>query len=646
MSTPPSSSSSVVTETVVSFLKNIPPVQFLPAWELATLAPAMALEYFPKGSVILRAGYSAAESLYLVQKGAVKLGLRSGVGKELVLDMRSEGELFGLLSMMGRDVTRLDVSAVEDTICYTIPAARVQHLISTYTEFADYLLRTSITRYMDRSLAELRERTRLLGDGERLLYTLTAGVVAQEPPTVCAPTTTLREAARLLSTSGATALVVAGDEGRAAGIVTDRDFSGKVVAHDLAGDLPVAGIMSSPVISIESGAPAFEALLAMLRRNIHHLLVTHEGLPKAVLSDHDLLLLQGKSPLSVARHIDQQTSVEGLAAARKRAAELLPLLMREGARASHITRVLASINDRLTAKILELAEARLGAPPAPYCWVATGSEGRAEQTFQTDQDNALIYADAAAGDAAAEAYFARLAEFVRDALVACGYPLCTGGYMAANPEWRLPLKSWQERFRVWISEARRRSVEDALIFFDMRPVAGDASLYGALAAHNRQLAAEGGLFRSVLAFISTENKPPLGFFRTLVLERSGDHKNELDLKLCGTAPIVNAARLFALSYGIEAVNTIDRLSALSNVAVVEPELLRELGEAFEFLLLLRLELQLGQARAGQALGNHVRPASLTHLQRNLLREAFHTIARIQSVIDSQYRSAIWSQLGR
>jgi CBS domain-containing protein len=111
MPSPGSGSSSIVTDTVVAFLAKIPPFQFLPAAELQSLAGVMALEYFPKDTVILRAGQAAAEWLYLVQKGAVKLAVRTGIGKELTLDMRSEGEIFGLLSMMGRDVARLDAIA-------------------------------------------------------------------------------------------------------------------------------------------------------------------------------------------------------------------------------------------------------------------------------------------------------------------------------------------------------------------------------------------------------------------------------------------------------------------------------------------------------------------------------------------------------
>jgi CBS domain-containing protein len=77
-----------------------------------------------------------------VQKGAVKLALRTQIGKELVLDMRSEGELFGVLFLMGEDVTRLVVLAIEETLCYSIPKLEVQRLMANHGEVADYLVRT------------------------------------------------------------------------------------------------------------------------------------------------------------------------------------------------------------------------------------------------------------------------------------------------------------------------------------------------------------------------------------------------------------------------------------------------------------------------------------------------------------------------
>lgn len=640
-----SSGNSVVTDSVVAFLKNIPPFQFLPASDLHALAGTMSLEYFPRDTVILSAGMKAARCLYVIQKGGVQLAIRTQVGKQLALDMRSEGELFGVLSFMGRDATRLDVTAVEDTLCYTIPAAEMEEVIAHHADVADYLLRTSLFRYMDKSLKELRTQTNLMGDSERLLYSVPARDVNKTLLVMCDQTISIQEAAKKATAAGKDCLCVVDQNGRALGIVTDRDFTTKVAASALSLQLPITSIMSSPVITMDGSERVFQVLLLMLSHDIHHVVVTEDGIPKGVVSSHDLMLLQGKSPLQLVRHIQEQGSLEGLAQAQQRISGLLPLLLREGAKAAHITRVIAEMNDRVVAKILELAVNQLGPAPVPFCWVVMGSEGRREQTFKTDQDNALIFGDLEKGTfQEADAYFSGLAEFVQNALVECGYPPCPGGYMATNPLWRASLSGWRSKFSAWIESADRRSAEDASLFFDMRPVAGDFSLYEDLVAHNRDRLQGATTFKSVLAKISINHKPPLGFFRTFVVERSGDHKDELDLKWYGTGPIVNAARIYALDQGVIHTNTSDRLAALKPEGLLTTELLRDLQEAFEFLSLLRVEMQLQRVREGQPSSNYVRPSSLNHLQRSLLKEAFHASTRAQSAITDRFESAIWPQL--
>ena len=640
-----SSSESVITDSVVSFLKNVPPFQFLSVHELSRLASTMTLEFFPKETVILSAGHPASESLYIVHKGGVKLALRSQVGKQIVLDMRSEGEIFGLLSVMSKDLARLDVVAIEDTLCYRVPADQVQRLISSNAEVSSYLLRTSVTRYMDRSLQELRTQTGLMGDTERLLYSLSVSDVPSSPPLLCQQGTTVREAAQMLASAKSTCVFVIDAEGSAVGIVTDRDFAQKVVAQALPLDRKVTEIMSRPVVAVESTERLFHALLAMVSGNIHHVLVTRQGTPCGVLTAHDLMVLQGKSPLNVVRFIEAQTNVQDLAKANQRINGLLPLLLREGAKASHVTRVVAEVNDRLIVKIHQFAEAKLGPAPVSYCWVVLGSEGRREQTFKTDQDNALIHADSDDQSSVRE-YFAQIAAFAQDALSTCGYPLCPGNYMASNPRWRQPISAWMTYFHEWITQAELHGTEDALIFLDMRPVAGDFSLYQTLAVKYREWLKDAGMFKSVLASISTSRKPPLGFFRNFVLERSGEHKDQLDLKLFGTGPIVDAARVFALDAGIEHTNTSDRLAALSSGPDRDPTIFQDMQEAFEFLTLLRLECQLRQVRDGKELSNYISPDSLTQLQRSLLKEAFRAAARAQALIEERFRTAIWSQLGR
>ncbi len=604
----------------------------------------MTLEYFPNGSVVLTAGSSSAESLYVVHKGAVKLALRTRVGKELVLDMRSEGELFGVLSLLSGDVTRLDVTAVEDTLCYSIPKPDIERLMATHSEVADYLARTSVRRYMDHSLRELRLQANLMGDTERLLYSLAVSDVANKVPVTCSPHTSIRDAAKMVAESHSTSVVVVDEGGYAIGIVTESDFTRKVVARGVSPNSAVEQIMSSPVVAVENTSLLFQALLAMLTHDIQHVLITEAAQPRFVLTSHDLMVLQGKSPLSVARHLEQQNDVRTLGEAQKRVVELLPLLLREGAKAGHLTRVIAEVNDRLIVRMFELAHQQLGPPPVPYCWVVLGSEGRREQTFKTDQDNALIYSDDA--DSKSWQYFERLAQFVHDGLKECGYPECEGGYTAMNASWRRSLGAWQHTFATWIKESELHSTEDALIFFDMRPVVGDQSLFHRLEEHISERLKDAAFFKSILASISIQHKPPLGFFRRFVLEHGGEHKEQLDIKMYGSGPIVNAARLLALDAAVRATNTLDRLEALRKLDYLDEAMSSDLQHAFEFLTLLRLEQQLQQSRAGQALSNYVAPERLTPLQKSMLKDSFQTIRRVQAFIDHRFRTAVWMQIGR
>jgi CBS domain-containing protein len=638
-------SSSVVLDSVVQFLKDIPPFQFLPSDELTKLAGSMSLEYFPKGTVILSAGGKASDSLFVIKKGGVKLTLKTDDGMEVVLDMRSEGELFGLLSTMGGDITRLDVKAWEDALCYSVPGDGIRDIIARHPDVAGYLVRTSITRYIDRSLNEIRERTRLLADGERLLYSLGVGDVAKTAALTCYGEASIRAAAQVMAANKATAIFVKDETGKALGIITESDLAEKVVANEISSDSPATSIMSAPVISVDASERLFHALIEMLNHNVHHLLVTRDGMPNGVITYHDLLLLQGKSPLALLRHVGQQSTLDDLVAAQGRTYEIIPLLIREGAKASHVTRIVAELNDRVLTKILELAEKEIGKAPVPYCWIVLGSEGRREQTFKTDQDNGLIYTDVAEEEhPRVAAYFEKLVNYVSAALERCGYPPCPGGFMATNPRWRQPLSQWKAYFHEWITDAQQITSEDALIFFDMRAVAGDSGLCDEIWRRNRELLKEGHLCKSILAFITINHKPPLGFFHQFVVNRAGEHKNEFDLKLHGTGPIANAARLWCLDAGISETNTIDRLTALQQAGYGDAKLLTDLTESMEFLTALRLEHQLQLAQSDRRISNYVNPEKLSQLQRTLLKEAFEAIARAQDLVKSTFETWVWAQL--
>jgi CBS domain-containing protein len=437
-------------------------------------------------------------------------------------------------------------------------------------------------------------------------------------------------------------VIVVSSEGGPLGIVTDRDLRTRVVAVGLVPAAPVSAIMSSPLVSVDAGQMVFDGLIEMTRRNIHHLGVEERGRLIGVVSSHDLLLLQGAHPVALAREIEGQASVDGLVAMALRVHPVVKSLVSGGAGALDIGRIVAELNDRLVGRAVRFAEATLereglGRPPVPYSWLAAGSEGRREQTLRTDQDNGLLYEDPAAGETGVVAdYFARLATVVGATLVRLGFPLCEGGFMATNPRWRQPASVWREYFDGWMEQPLPERLLSASIFLDLRPVAGDPRPGAELWEWVCERAPSRTLFLRHMAREAVSRQPPLGFFGRFVVERTGAHRDHLDLKARGVFPMTQGMRAYALSQGIRATNTVDRLAGLASQSIFAPAQAQELREAYGVISRLRLTHQLGRLESGQPPDNFVDPDTLGKADRLLLKEAFKTLGWLQRGLEDRF----------
>ncbi len=628
----------MVLDETIEFLSSVPPFQFLDGAVVRRVASTAALEFYPRGTMILFQEGPASDSLRIIKKGGVKVFMTSAGGKELLIDYRGEGDAFGFLSLVSGDKSRASVAAVEDTICYLVPREAITSILDLNPAFTEYFVRSLLGKYIDKTFSEMHGRTVLYGGGDKLLFTTPVGELATKGVQTGSPGMSIREAAEAMSRNRVSSLVITEDDSAPVGIVTDRDLREKVVARDRSVEEPVSGIMSVSLIKVDARDYCFEALLKMIRYNIHHLLVVEEGRLKGVVTNHDLMMLQGTSPTSLAREIESQRTVEDLVSASRKINKMIAILLKEGARASNITRIISEINDRLVRKILEITERTCGVPPVPYCWIAYGSEGRKEQTFRTDQDNAIIYRDPStpAEEAAAEKYFERFATMANDSLVRCGFPPCPGGYMASNPRWRRPLRAWKAYFADWIQAPVPDAVLFSVILFDFRPVHGETALGEELRSFLLDTVKGEGIFLKFIADLTVSLRPPLGFFKTFVVEKSGEHRNELNLKFRVIAPLIDIVRLFSLEAGVAETGTLDRIEALRERHGIAAEHGDELAYAFEFVTLLRIHHQFGQIERGSPPDNFVDPDRLTNLEKKTLKDACQLISRIQDSIAKQY----------
>jgi CBS domain-containing protein len=270
-------------------------------------------------------------------------------------------------------------------------------------------------------------------------------------------------------------IVAVAAEGTPEGIFTERDL----VRHAADGTLdvtrPLREFMTPHPLHLPPTATLYDAARLMAQHGIRHVLVCEAGRLVGVISERSLFALQRMSMREVATAIHLADDLAALRRAAEEIRGLAKTLLAQGVSAEALTGLVATLNDRLTERILALEAARHDVAGIRFCWLALGSEGRHEQTLSTDQDNAIVFES----EEEAEAVRARLLPFakaVNVALDACGFPLCKGEIMASNPKWCLAAAEWRVRFGDWIRNPDPDALLNANIFFDFRPLWGEAKL--------------------------------------------------------------------------------------------------------------------------------------------------------------------------
>ncbi|KWT95084.1 DUF294 nucleotidyltransferase-like domain-containing protein [Candidatus Magnetominusculus xianensis] len=627
----------MILDEVVLFLRKVPPFQFLSERALSGMIKGIASEFYPKGAVIARKGGQGDDYLYVIRKGGAKRSLDYG-GQEVLVDYKGEGDVFGYLSLFGEDVPWTNITAIDDTICYLMGKDRIKNLIDTDDEarklFSRSFLHTSDAVKQDQFTYSC---------GEKILFSTHVGDVAKRNLATAPENISIKEAARIMTERHTGSLIFLNKQGAPIGIVTDSDMRNKVVAQGMDVNAPVSTVMSSDLHTVDAGDYCYEAVLKMVKNNIHHLVVLKEQHLWGILTNHDLMLLQGTSALAIVRNIESQSSVNGLIPVSGKIDGVYNMLLSDGAKASNILRIIAEINDRLVRKVITLTETELGPPPVAYAWIVYGSEGRKEQTFKTDQDNAIIYGDPADEHEAhaARDYFSRFSALVRDGLLKVGFPACPANYMASNPIWRQPLKIWKKYAIKWTATPTPKAVLNTVTLFDSRAIYGDESLLTAFRQRLQSNITDNRLLLGKAASLSIRNAPPIGFLKAFVVEKSGEHKDMLNLKIKGITPVVDLLRLFTLEKGLSITPTLKRIEALMDTHSIVKEYAEELVHAFEFIMLLRIQHQYEKIRKGLPPDNFIMPDKLTNLQKRTIKEAFQIIAKIQATVIERYRDMIW-----
>ena len=593
-----------------AFDLNNPPFDRLTPNEAETLRASLDIAYFRPNEAII-AQDVLANAFYVVIKGTVEerdeAGLLALLGPNDSFDSRALVHGQGGHAFVAR----------EETLCYVIPKTVTLKLIQTNPRFAAFFYR-EISQKLDELARD--EEARRYGS---LMYAKVAELYLH-PPAFVAANDTIETAGHMMREVNSNALFVR--DGERIGIITGMSLSKATVLRRQSIQMSVRDLTNFDIVSVRLDDFVFSALLLMTKCNKRRLAVRDDERFVGILEEIDLLGFLAGSAQIVAGRIDRASSQEDLVVASREIEAQTRVLRRQGVKVEVIEEIVSDLNRRLLSRLFEMvAPAELR---TTSCLIVMGSEGRGEQIMRTDQDNGIILA----GPVEGETLDAFRREF-SGALESFGFPPCPGNVMVRNPAWSKPLPEYLADFRHWIALPDETAHMNVAIIYDAQAVAGDAQLL------DKAKTALIDLIRGEQAFLAHFARAidafdtPIGLFNKLITsEGAGD---ALDLKKGGIFPIVHGVRSMAIAHGILERSTDKRIARLRDLGVLKTEFTNDLSQAFRFLLMLRLDGQL--AAAAGASGSLVRPAQLSSMERQLLRDALHVVKEFRDIVRHHFK---------
>lgn len=589
------------------FLSALHPYDALDPQVLEDLLPAFQQQTMEANQDIYTLG-QPLDGLYLIHKGTVEVRDQNGAQ----ISQLGPRNSFGERGLMRDGLAATSARTREESRLLVLPPADFRHLIET---------QPAAKKFFDRQRAPKPKRADL--------STTRVETLMAPAPLTCPPHTPVRDAAQLMHSRHISSVCIT--EGKVLrGIATIRDISGKVVGGGLPYDTPLSEIMTADPLTLPPSAIGSDVLHMMMERRIGHVPVVEAGKLVGMVTQTDLTRFQAMTSAELVSELAFAKTPEAMARVTARIPQLLVQLVAGGNRHEVVTRLITDIADTATRRLLTLAEGELGAPPVPYLWAACGSQGRQEQTGVSDQDNVLILHDDFTEDM--RPYFADLARIVTDGLNTCGYVYCPGDMMASKPRWCQPLRVWRKYFNGWIAKPVPEAQMLASVMFDLRPIGGTVALFDKLQDQTLAKAAKNSIFVAHMISNSLKHTPPLGLLRGFATIRSGEHKNQLDLKHNGVVPVVDLGRVYALQGSLTPVNTRARLETAMGAGVLSQSGGQDLLDAYDLIAETRLEHQARQIKAGNAPDNYLAPADLSDFERSHLRNAFVVVKSLQSAV--------------
>jgi CBS domain-containing protein len=629
----------------VKYLQQITPFNLLPVEVLRGVAEQLQEVSYNKDRIIYQQEVTKLKGVDIIVKGGYESFFYDSTQTKRLVEQHEPGFCFGGVSvLLNRRHSLRTVMAKKGTLVYFLHRKDFRALCKAYEDFFVYFTAEFGKRMQNEEFVHFFKRPAAFEESYLAadqLYSRKVESVEYRPIVQCTATTPIFEAAMQMAAHKVSCLFVTDAQQHIIGYVTDITLRDKVIAQKINAQNEVGSVIDNPIVSIDAEAYVYEAILMMFSTKTRYLLVKKQGEYLGFLSRNKLLSEQAQSPLVFIQSVKSALSDDELKRKWDSVPHFVNQLLERGVNAQIANQVVTTIADTIAQKVIEGVIETVGPPPARFVFMVLGSEGRKEQTFKTDQDNAIIYEDKAnERREEVRAYFLEFATQVSGRLNGIGISYCTGGFMAQNPKWTHSLSHWKRNYIRWMAESLPETVIHFSTFFDCRFVYGDATIMGELKVFlDEELQKPMDKLFYNMAINALQYEPPLTFFNN-IRTFTKNSREVFDIKKAMT-PIVDLVRVYALKNRVFEVNTGERMKALRQLDVFNDTAFNELYQSYYFLMSMRLKMQAIQIiHDKKEPDNYIDLSSLTKIERVTLKEIFKVIGNFQSRIKIEFTNSL------
>ena len=484
-----------VTPNIFDFLIKIDPFDKLPEKVVKTISNSIQVKYLVKGESINFSALCNLRFLYIIRTGAIEQRTSDG---ELRSRLGHDDQFgFTFLEPLENAEDGYQAEAIEDSLLYLIPHSELKLVSEEHPEFADYFAAQANLR--------LSSAVKHVSKEDKGLFFRTVGEVASENIAIVDVNDSIHSVAQSMCGKQKSSCAVVMRDGEIAGMVTDRDMTKSVVAKKIDTKSAISQVMNTSPVLVQSDDKVMQAISLMLQYNVRCLPVLKNGHVTGLLTTTHLVHNHKTQSLFLIEKIKYAQSINALASLKEEKQTIFQALVESGVSAEIQGRVMSMIMDAFNRRIIQLSEELLGPPPCDYAWMVAGSHARNEVHMLSDQDSAIVLSN----DASEEdmLYFTHLAMRVCNGLAACGYPLCNGKYMAANPKWCQPIQRWKDYYQKWVSNPEYNKLLSISVFLEVRAIHGNSDFVDQIQQHLHQCIQASPRFISALVRDAIDTQP-------------------------------------------------------------------------------------------------------------------------------------------